>query len=76
MLNITLIESRKGFRAIVENRADKTAYVAPIYMDSYWDALTVAKEAAPLLGDIAGAVIERKTRERFPGLAGMCGINR
>lgn len=71
MLNITIIESRKGFRAIVENRAAKSCYVAPCYMDSYRDALKVAQEAAPLLGGMAGAIIERKTREKFPGLAAL-----
>lgn len=68
MLNITIIERRQGFRPIVENRAAKSAYVCPIYMDTYRDALKVAKDAAAQMGGAHDATIERKTYEKFAGL--------
>jgi hypothetical protein len=66
MLTITIIERRAGFRAIVEDRAARRAYVAPIFMDTYRDALKVAKEAARNMGGEAAARaahIERIVRE-------------
>ena len=68
MLHITIIERKDGFKSIVEDRAAKTAYVCPIYMDSYRDALKIAKDAASQMGGADGATIERKTYAKFAGL--------
>ena len=65
MLTITIIENRKGFRPIVEDRAAKRAYVCPTYLDTKRDALKVAKDAAPQLGDFSTATIEHVVREKF-----------
>lgn len=70
MLTITIIENRKGFRAIVEDRDAKSAYVCPIFMDTYRDALKVAKEVAPTMGNLQTAIIERVVREKFNYLNG------
>ena len=60
-LNITIIQRKQGYKAIVEDRDAKKAYVCPIFMDTYAQALKVAKEAAPLVGNPSNPIIERKS---------------
>ena len=50
MIDVTIIERATGFRVIVEDRDERIAYVAPCMMDTYHDALHVARHGCEALG--------------------------
>ena len=66
MIDITIIERSTGFRVIVEDREERVAYVAPCMMDTYYDALHVARHGCEALGAcIDDARITRIVKQKY-----------